>query len=118
MILPQHALRLKLLCSHCSLAIFDLIRTKIVKELFVVLVCAQIFKLLVDHACKCSTLVIDGPEQHSFFGTLLLKSFKLSGCFACLLFDGREECEEVLCVFLKHLLGADKTELAHLIEIG
>ena len=55
MILPLYALRLKLLCSICSLAIFDLIRTKIVKELFVVLVCGQIFKLLVDLACKCST---------------------------------------------------------------
>ena len=55
MILPQHGLRLKLLCSHCSLAIFDLIRTKIVKELFVDLVCAQLLKLLVDLACKYST---------------------------------------------------------------
>ena len=35
-----------------------------------------------------------------------------------LFLDVGEELKEVLRVFLEHLLGADETQLAHLVEIG
>ena len=56
--------------------------------------------------------------MHCLVITLLLKGLKLSRCLACLFLDVSEELEEVLSVFLEHLLGADETELAHFVEVG
>ena len=56
--------------------------------------------------------------MHRLIITLLLKGLKLSRCLACLFLDVSEELEEVLSVFLEHLLGADETELAHFVEVG
>ena len=115
---PLLTSHLKLLCFHLCFFFFDFLGAKIVKELFVILVGAQIFKFLVNLALKGSTLVIDCPQLHRLVVALLLKSLKLCSRFTGLFLDVSEELEEVLGVFLEHLLRADKTELAHLIEIG
>ena len=97
--------------------ILNFLGAKIVKEHFVIVVRVQIFKFLVNLALKGCTLIIDGSELHGLIVTLFFERFKLCGRLACLLLNVREELKKVLGVFLKHLLGADKTELAHLIEI-
>ena len=56
--------------------------------------------------------------MHCFVITLFLIGFELSSCLTCLLFDISEELQEVLCVFLEHLLRADETELTHFIEVS
>ena len=56
--------------------------------------------------------------MHRLIITLLLKGLKLSRRLARFFLDVSEELEEVLSVFLEHLLGADETELAHFVEVG
>ena len=79
---------------------------------------AQIFHLLVNLALQGGALVIDRPQLHRLVVTLFFKGLELRCSLARFFLDVSEELEEVLSIFLKHLLGADETELAHLVEVG
>ena len=56
--------------------------------------------------------------MHRLVVTLFLKGLELRRSLARFFLDVSEELEEVLSVFLEHLLGADETELAHFVEVG
>ena len=97
---------------------FHIIWAQIVQKDLIAIERVQIFQLLVDFALQSGTLVIDLPQLHRLFVPFFLEGLKLRGCLAGFLLDVREELEEVLSVLLEHLLGTDKTELAHFIKVG
>ena len=107
-----------LLFARSFLGLLDILGLQLIQEIFVTAVHLQILKLLVNFALKCGALIIDGSQLHCFVVTLFLICLELSRCLTCLLFDISEELQEVLCVFLEHLLRADETELTHFIEVS
>ena len=98
--------------------VLDIGVSQVVEEDLVTVIGVQIFKLFIDLRLKGSALVVDLSKLLGLLTLLLLGCFKLSCSLLGLLFDIGKELEEVLSILLKHLLGAHKTELTHLIEVG
>ena len=115
-VLASRTLRLFSL-SFSLFPIFYLFRSKIIKEDFVLVVGLQILQFFVNFALQCCTLIIDSSQVHRFLVTLFLRSFKLCSRLTGFLLDVSEKFEEVLGIFLKHLLRANKTQLTHFIEV-
>ena len=115
-VLASRTLRLFSL-SFSLFPIFYLFRSKIIKEDFVLVVGLQILQFFVNFALQCCTLIIDSSQVHCFLVTLFLRSFKLCSRLTGFLLDVSEKFEEVLGIFLKHLLRANKTQLTHFIEV-
>ena len=94
------------------------LRAQIVQELLIDVVLAELLNFLVDFALESGTLIIDRPQLHRLVVSQLLGSLKFCSGLTSLIFDLGEEFEERLRVLLEHLLGADQTELSHLVEVS
>ena len=94
-----------------------MLRAQVIQEELVGVIGVQLLKFLVDFALEGGALVVNGPQFCSLFVTEFLGGFKLCRGLTSLTLDLGKEFEEGLRVLLKHLFGADKTELSHFIEI-